>query len=218
MSVFGRVASSFGSVIGRGMAGSVGATRRGGVAMGFKRATLGGEFEGREGGNQGGLRRGGIIPHQLLHSRGLSGVSIGASSNTHSSSTGGCRCKGSSSYSTETKSKNHNLTVHFENIDASERLTIDTCKAGDTILDVALEHDIDIEGACDGTLACSTCHVIVKDDKYFDRLPEPEDEELDMLDLAIGVEARSRLGCQIVLDKGLDGITLVLPEVTADAR
>ena len=69
-------------------------------------------------------------------------------------------------------------------------------EVGKTILEVAQEHEIDLEGACDGSLACSTCHVIFEQD-HFDDLPDPEEEEEDMLDLAFGLTDTSRLGCQI---------------------
>ena len=66
-------------------------------------------------------------------------------------------------------------------------------------------------GACDGSLACSTCHVVVLSQEVYDALPEPEEEELDMLDLAFGLTDTSRLGCQIKLDKKLEGAVLEIP-------
>ena len=81
---------------------------------------------------------------------------------------------------------------------------------GLSVLEVAHKHDIDIEGACEGSLACSTCHVIV-DPAWFDRLNEPTEDEEDMLDLAFGLEKTSRLGCQIVMTEALDGLTVKLP-------
>ncbi len=63
-------------------------------------------------------------------------------------------------------------------------------------------------------MACSTCHVIVEP-SYFDKLEEPTDEENDMLDLAFGLEETSRLGCQVILSKELDGITVRLPSATS---
>ena len=84
---------------------------------------------------------------------------------------------------------------------------------GTTILEAAHNNDVDLEGACEGSLACSTCHVIV-DDAYFDKLPEPSEDEEDMLDLAFGLTKTSRLGCQIVLDKDLDGVTVEIPDET----
>jgi len=82
---------------------------------------------------------------------------------------------------------------------------------GETLMDIALEHDLDMECACEGQLACSTCHVYVHDD-YFDRLPEMTEEEEDMLDLAWGLEDNSRLGCQIKMTKELDGLVVTIPD------
>src|SRR5215467_9466253 len=84
---------------------------------------------------------------------------------------------------------------------------------GASVLQVARRHDIDIEGACEGSLACSTCHVIV-DPEYFDLLPEPKEEEEDMLDLAWGLTHTSRLGCQIIITEELDGLVVKLPAAT----
>ena len=85
-----------------------------------------------------------------------------------------------------------------------------TAAVGQTLLEVAHENDIDLEGACDGSLACSTCHVVLEQE-YFDMLPEPEEEEEDMLDLAFGLTDTSRLGCQIKLTKELEGIRATIP-------
>ncbi len=85
--------------------------------------------------------------------------------------------------------------------------------AGKTVLEIAWENDIGIEGACEGSLACSTCHVIV-DAAFIDRLEPATEEEEDMLDLAWGVRPHSRLGCQIVVTEALDGIVLNLPAET----
>ena len=84
---------------------------------------------------------------------------------------------------------------------------------GLSIMEVAHRHDIDIEGACGGSLACSTCHVIVDAD-WFGKLTAPDEEEEDMLDIAFGLTRTSRLGCQIVITQALDGITVTLPEET----
>ena len=55
------------------------------------------------------------------------------------------------------------------------------------MLEAAHSNDIELEGACEGSLACSTCHVIVEDVAMYDKLPEPTDDENDMLDLAFGL-------------------------------
>jgi ferredoxin, 2Fe-2S len=84
---------------------------------------------------------------------------------------------------------------------------------GDSVLQVARQHDIDIEGACEGSLACSTCHVIVDPD-WYDLLKEPSEDEDDMLDLAFNLTKTSRLGCQIIITEELDGLTVQLPAAT----
>jgi len=84
---------------------------------------------------------------------------------------------------------------------------------GDTILDIAHANDIDIEGACEGCLACSTCHVVVEAD-WYEKLPAPTEDEEDMLDLAFGLTRRSRLGCQIEITKEMDGLRVQLPSET----
>jgi ferredoxin, 2Fe-2S len=86
---------------------------------------------------------------------------------------------------------------------------------GDTLLEIAWRHDIDMEGACEGAMACSTCHVIV-DAEWFDRLGPVGDDEEDMLDLAWGVAPTSRLGCQIVITDALDGLVVALPRETCN--
>ncbi len=88
---------------------------------------------------------------------------------------------------------------------------------GLSVLEIAHRNKIDLEGACEGSLACSTCHVIVVEDD-FDRLAEPTEDEEDMLDLAFGLTRTSRLGCQIIMTEELDGLTVGLPAVTRDMR
>ena len=83
--------------------------------------------------------------------------------------------------------------------------------SGLSVLEIARMHDLGIEGACEGSVACATCHVIV-DAAYAGRLGEASAEEEDMLELAVGVQPTSRLGCQIVLTEDLDGLTVRLPQ------
>ena len=84
---------------------------------------------------------------------------------------------------------------------------------GDTLLTVAHKNDVDIEGACEGVLACSTCHLIVDPDWYGKLMPADDDED-DMLDLAFGLTQTSRLGCQIEVTDELDGLVVSLPVET----
>ena len=84
---------------------------------------------------------------------------------------------------------------------------------GETLLEVAHNNGIDLEGACESSLACSTCHVILSDEIY-DSLEEPCEEEEDLLDLAYGLTHTSRLGCQIKVTRDMEGMTVKLPSAT----
>ena len=88
---------------------------------------------------------------------------------------------------------------------------------GLSVLEIAHKHGVDIEGACEGSLACSTCHVII-DPAWFPKLETPTEDEEDMLDLAFGLEKTSRLGCQIVMTGALDGLVVKLPAGTRNAQ
>ncbi|SCV69046.1 BQ2448_2066 [Microbotryum intermedium] len=114
------------------------------------------------------------------------------------------------------------ITLHFKKPNGE----IETVQAneGDDIVDVSWEYDLDIEAACEKSVACSTCHVILEDDVY-DKLEEPSDDEVrlsrlrnDMLDLAFGLTDTSRLGCQIKVTKDFDGTTITLPSATRNLR
>ncbi len=83
---------------------------------------------------------------------------------------------------------------------------------GLSVLEIAHKHGLDLEGACEGSLACATCHVVV-DPKWFAKLVTPTEDEEDMLDLAFALESTSRLACQIVITEGLDGLRVRLPAV-----
>ena len=84
---------------------------------------------------------------------------------------------------------------------------------GLSLLEVAHTNGISLEGACEGSLACSTCHIILEKN-FFDKLPEPSEEEEDMLDLAWGLTHTSRLGCQIIIDASHDGMRVKVPSGT----
>ena len=85
--------------------------------------------------------------------------------------------------------------------------------AGSTVLMAARRADFAIEGACGGSMACATCHIVVED-AFVDLVPPPSAEEEDMLDLAAEVQANSRLGCQVRLTPALDGLTVAVPRST----
>jgi ferredoxin, 2Fe-2S len=99
----------------------------------------------------------------------------------------------------------------FINPDGSEK-EVDA-PVGLSLLEIAHKNDIDLEGACEGSLACSTCHLVIAED-WFDKLEEPSEEEEDMLDLAFGLQQTSRLGCQILMSEDLDGIKVHVPAQT----
>ncbi len=83
--------------------------------------------------------------------------------------------------------------ITFLASDPRDNITVEA-EIGDTILDVAFDHDIDLEHNCGGSCACTTCHVIVKEG--MDNLSEMEEEEEDRLDTAEGLTLTSRLACQ----------------------
>ena len=85
---------------------------------------------------------------------------------------------------------------------------------GDILLRVGQAAGMPLEGTCEGQMACSTCHVLVAKE-WFGQLPEANEDEEDMLDLAYGVRPTSRLSCQITLTDALDGLEVTIP---ADAH
>ena len=87
---------------------------------------------------------------------------------------------------------------------------------GLSVLEIAHKHGVDIEGACEGSLACSTCHVVV-DAGWYGKLADATEDEEDMLDLAFDLQETSRLGCQIIMTEALDGLVVKLPAGTRNA-
>lgn len=84
-------------------------------------------------------------------------------------------------------------------------------KEGDVLVNVALDNDVDIEAACGGELACSTCHCILSQ-ALFDRVPGKQEEEDDMLDLAVGLTDTSRLSCQLKVTEAFRDAEIIIPE------
>ena len=87
---------------------------------------------------------------------------------------------------------------------------------GLSVLEIAHRNSVDIEGACEGSLACSTCHVIV-DGAWFAKLAKPTEDEEDMLDLAFDLQETSRLGCQLIMTDALEGLVVKLPSGSRNA-
>ena len=84
-------------------------------------------------------------------------------------------------------------------------------KEGANLMEVGRDANMGVEGTCGGSLSCATCHVIF-DETGFGIVGGPSEDEMDMLDLAFGVEPTSRLGCQIKVTDALDGLTVRVPE------
>ena len=101
--------------------------------------------------------------------------------------------------------------IIFVEADGSEKIV--EAQNGLSLLEVAHKNGVDLEGACEGSLACSTCHLII-DKEFFENLPEPSEEEEDMLDLAWGLTHTSRLGCQIIVNDSLNGMKVKVPTGT----
>jgi len=81
---------------------------------------------------------------------------------------------------------------------------------GRHVMQILRDAGYDIEGACEGALACATCHVVVDAD-WYPKLPSVKDDETDMLDFAEGLTATSRLSCQVAMTDELDGLIVSVP-------
>ena len=88
-------------------------------------------------------------------------------------------------------------------------------KYGQTVLEIAHENEVPLEGACEGSLACSTCHCILSP-TVFKALGDPSEREEDLLDLAPGLTDTSRLSCQIKVDEKIEGAEIKLPKTTVN--
>ena len=110
-----------------------------------------------------------------------------------------------------TSTRPHLKTVSITYVEADGTSKTVDAEVGTDLMSAAHDNDIELEGACGGELACSTCHLIFDPDIY-DSLPEKEDEEDDMLDLAFEVTDTSRLGCQITVQENFDGMTVQIPD------
>lgn len=93
---------------------------------------------------------------------------------------------------------------------SGEETTVEA-RVGWTVLDIAHENEVDIEGVCGGGMACSTCHVYVAE-KFLDKIQPISEEEESILECAADRKPNSRLGCQITLEDDLDGLVVTLPK------
>ena len=110
-------------------------------------------------------------------------------------------------------------TVNVTFINADDSQTHIMARVGESLLQAAHRSGIEMEGACEGVCACSTCHVILEQKLYDDILDRLEDgalkeDEEDMLDMAFGLTHTSRLGCQIVITDSMEGSVFALPKAT----
>ena len=83
-------------------------------------------------------------------------------------------------------------------------------KEGDNLCEVLLKNEINIEHACEMSRACTTCHVVIR--SGFKSLDAPEEDEEDLLDRAWGLEAESRLSCQVIVGK--EDLEIEIPKYT----
>ena len=106
------------------------------------------------------------------------------------------------------------VPITFYHLKDNSRTTVDA-EVGENLLEIAHHAHIPLEGACEGSIACSTCHLIFSDEVY-DELPEPLEDEDDMLDLAFGLTPTSRLGCQVIVTEDMAGQTVTIPAASTN--
>eukprot|EP00826_Nyctotherus_ovalis_P022796 TRINITY_DN17602_c0_g1_i1.p2 TRINITY_DN17602_c0_g1~~TRINITY_DN17602_c0_g1_i1.p2 ORF type:complete len:143 (-),score=25.83 TRINITY_DN17602_c0_g1_i1:124-552(-) len=104
------------------------------------------------------------------------------------------------------------IKLIFDIQETNSKKTVDAL-VGETILDVATKNSLPLEGACEGNCACATCHVLL-DGKALSEVPEPGEEEEDLLQVAFGRKANSRLGCQVKIAEGMSGSVVTIPSQT----
>merc|ERR1712194_224826 len=110
-------------------------------------------------------------------------------------------------------------TVNITFINPDDSKTTIACRVGETLLQMAHRTGLEMEGACEGVCACSTCHLILEQELYDGLLEDMEDEclgedEEDMMDMAFGLTQTSRLGCQILVTKDMEGSVITIPKAT----
>ncbi len=105
----------------------------------------------------------------------------------------------------------YNITFNFEQ-KGIEPVTLNNIEADQSLLEVALKHNIELHHNCGGVCACSTCHLYVQQGDGF--LEELSDKEEDFIDRAVSPRINSRLGCQCILQDGSGEIAVTLPDQT----
>jgi 2Fe-2S ferredoxin len=105
----------------------------------------------------------------------------------------------------------YTINIKFEQ-KGLEPVTLTGIKPGDSLLEVCLDHDIELHHNCGAVCACSTCHIYI--DNGSDYLEELNDKEEDFIDRAVNPRINSRLGCQCVLQDGSGEVAITLPDQT----
>ena len=99
--------------------------------------------------------------------------------------------------------------ITYQNNDGSSK-TIEV-ENGLSVMEGAIQQDIPgIDADCGGSMACATCHVYVEE-KWLNKLPQAEDAEVDMIDMAYEPKKFSRLSCQLIVTDELEGLVVNLP-------
>ncbi|HEX2843588.1 2Fe-2S iron-sulfur cluster-binding protein [Hyphomicrobium sp.] len=104
------------------------------------------------------------------------------------------------------------IEILVESVAANDPVTV-RGRVGTSLMETIRKAGLELEGACGGSLACASCHVVISVADY-EKVGPPGDEEEDMLDQAFGVTRTSRLSCQILLTSELDGLRIRLPVST----
>lgn len=104
------------------------------------------------------------------------------------------------------------IKLYFSYVKSNQKTEV-LAREGESLLDVAHNNGIELEGACESSLACSTCHVILEP-KVYESLGDPVEEEEDLLDLAYGLTHTSRLGCQVKVTRAMEHMTVKMPSAT----
>ena len=110
-------------------------------------------------------------------------------------------------------------TINLTFINPDDSHTTVVARIGETLLQAAHRTGFEMEGACEGVCACSTCHIILPQNLYDNLLDETDDghlaeDEEDMLDMAFGLTHTSRVGCQVTVSEGMEGSVITLPKAT----
>jgi len=104
------------------------------------------------------------------------------------------------------------ITVYFI-LPNGETIEI-KANVGESVLDVAHQNNLPLEGACEGSLACSTCHVVIDENWFEGELAKKSEEEEDLLDMVVELHVSSRLGCQVRFTSKMDGLIIRLVQDT----